>query len=88
MSPALSQIKGTGETPNYAVKVVHFTKPESINSPVNVAFAVGDPTTGESIIQTGEVPSLDLYNWFVENNLLRAKGTAMRTAGTIAMRRA
>ena len=61
--------------------MVHFTKPESINSAVNVAFEVTDPATGENIIQAGEVPSLDLYNWFVENGLLHAKGTAMRTPG-------
>ena len=48
----LSQIqKGTTETSNYAVEVVHFTKPESINNPVNVAFELTDPTTCEGIIQ-------------------------------------
>jgi hypothetical protein len=73
----LSQMKGTSETPNYAVKVVHFTKPESINSPVNVAFEVTDPTTGEGIIQTGEVPSLDLYTWFLgEQSLAQQVGDA------------
>ena len=56
------------------VKLVHFTKQNSPDEPVQVAFSVIDDQGKEEII-TGEVPySYDLFRIFQENgwlNILR-----------------
>jgi len=55
------------------VKLVHFTKQNSPDDPVQVAFAVTDDQGKEEII-TGEVPySYDLFHLFQENNWLNIR---------------
>ena len=55
------------------VKLVHFTKQNSPDEPVQVAFAVTDEQGKEEII-TGEVPyTYDLFHLFQENNWLNLR---------------
>jgi hypothetical protein len=55
------------------VKLVHFTKQNSPDEPVQVAFAVIDDQGKEEII-TGEVPySYDLFHLFQENGWLNIR---------------
>ena len=55
------------------VKLVHFTKQNSPDEPVQVAFAVTDDQGKEEII-TGEVPnSFDLFHLFQENGWLNIR---------------
>jgi hypothetical protein len=55
------------------VKLVHFTKQNSPDEPVQVAFAVTDDQGKEEII-TGEVPySYDLFHLFQENGWLNIR---------------
>jgi hypothetical protein len=55
------------------VKLVHFTKQNSPDEPVQVAFAVTDDQGKEEII-TGEVPnSIDLVHLFQENGWLNIR---------------
>jgi hypothetical protein len=55
------------------VKLVHFTKQNSPDDPVQVAFAVTDDQGKEEII-TGEVPyAYDLFHLFQENNWLNVR---------------
>jgi hypothetical protein len=57
------------------VKLVHFTKQNSPDEPVQVAFAVTDDQGKEEII-TGEVPyTYDLFHLFQENNWLNIRRT-------------
>ena len=74
MTTQLSPIAGkTTQTPNYVVRLVHFTKPESINTPLQVAFEVMEPN-GIPNIQLGECDGIALYNYFRANNLLHKRG--------------
>ena len=55
------------------VKLVHFTKQNSLDEPVQVAFSVTDDQGKEEII-TGEVPySYDLFHLFQENGWLNVR---------------
>jgi hypothetical protein len=55
------------------VKLVHFTKQNSPDEPVQVAFAVIDDQGKEEII-TGEAPySYDLFHLFQENGWLNIR---------------
>ena len=66
--PAQSQEQ---ETLN--VKLVHFTKQNSPDEPVQVAFSVVDDQGKEEII-TGEIPySYDLFRLFQENGWLNIR---------------
>ena len=74
MTTHVSPIAGkTTQTPNYVVRLVHFTKPESINTPLQVAFEVMEPN-GIPNIQLGECDGIALYNYFRANNLLHKRG--------------
>jgi hypothetical protein len=55
------------------VKLVHFTKQNSPDEPVQVAFSVIDEQGKEEII-TGEIPfSYDLFKLLQENNWLNIR---------------
>jgi len=55
------------------VKLVHFTKQNSPDEPVQVAFSVVDDQGKEEII-TGEIPySYDLFRLFQENGWLNIR---------------
>jgi hypothetical protein len=55
------------------VKLVHFTKQNSPDEPVQVAFSVVDDQGKEEII-TGEIPySYDLFRLFQENGWLNVR---------------
>jgi hypothetical protein len=55
------------------VKLVHFTKQNSPDEPIQVAFAVIDDQGREEII-TGELPnSYDLFHVFQENGWLNLR---------------
>ena len=55
------------------VKLVHFTKQNSPDEPVQVAFSVIDEQGREEII-TGEIPySYDLFKLFQENGWLNLR---------------
>ena len=55
------------------VKLVHFTKQNSSDEPVQVAFSVVDDQGKEEII-TGEIPySYDLFRIFQENGWLNIR---------------
>jgi hypothetical protein len=55
------------------VKLVHFTKQNAPDEPVQVAFAVTDDQGKEEII-TGEAPySYDLFHLFQENGWLNIR---------------
>jgi hypothetical protein len=55
------------------VKLVHFTKQNSPDEPVQFAFSVIDDQGKEEII-TGEIPySYDLFKLFQENNWLNLR---------------
>jgi hypothetical protein len=61
------------EQPTLNVKLVHFTKQNSPDEPVQVAFAVTDDQGKEEII-TGEVPySYDLFRVFQESGWLNIR---------------
>jgi hypothetical protein len=63
----------TQEQPTLNVKLVHFTKQNSPDEPVQIAFAVTDDQGKEEII-TGEVPySYDLFHLFQENGWLNIR---------------
>jgi hypothetical protein len=63
----------TQEQNTLNVKLVHFTKQNSPDEPVQVAFAVTDDQGKEEII-TGEVPySYDLFHLFQENGWLNVR---------------
>ena len=55
------------------VKLVHFTKQNSPDEPVQVAFSVTDDQGKEEII-TGEIPyTLDLFRLFQDNGWLNVR---------------
>jgi len=63
----------TQEQTTLNVKLVHFTKQNSPDEPVQLAFAVTDDQGKEEII-TGEVPcSYDLFHLFQENGWLNIR---------------
>jgi hypothetical protein len=63
----------TQEQATLNVKLVHFTKQNSPEDPVQVAFAVTDDQGKEEII-TGEVPyTPDLFRVFQENGWLNVR---------------
>jgi len=67
------------------VKLVHFTKQNSPDEPVQVAFAVTDDQGREEII-TGEIPyTYDLFRLLQENgwlNIRRGVSTIRETRNT------
>ena len=83
MTKHVSPIAGkTTLTPNYVVRLVHFTKPESINTPLQVAFEVMEPN-GIPNIQLGECDGIALYNYFRQNNLLHKRNMAGKAIGQV-----
>ncbi len=55
------------------VKLVHFTKQNSVDEPVQVAFSVMDEQGKEEII-TGEIPyTYELFRLFQENGWLNLR---------------
>jgi hypothetical protein len=70
------------------VKLVHFTKQNSPDEPVQVAFSVIDEQGKEEII-TGEIPySYDLFRLFQEQGWLNIRRTVASIRETRAQRRA
>jgi hypothetical protein len=68
--PTQSQVQ---EQETLNVKLVHFTKQNSPDEPVQVAFSVVDDQGKEEII-TGEIPySYDLFRIFQENGWLNIR---------------
>jgi hypothetical protein len=69
------------------VKLVHFTKQNSPDEPVQVAFSVVDDQGKEEII-TGEVPySYDLFRLFQENGWLNVRRGVSSIRETRSQRR-
>jgi hypothetical protein len=63
----------TQEQETLNVKLVHFTKQNSPDEPVQVAFSVIDEQGKEEII-TGEIPySYDLFRLFQDNGWLNVR---------------
>jgi len=61
------------EQSNLNVKLVHFTKQNSPDEPVQVAFAVTDEQGREEIV-TGEIPSVyELFQLCQENDWLNIR---------------
>lgn len=76
--PAI-QPGATGSAEALNVRLVHFTKANSPEQPVQVAFSVIDDA-GNEMIQTGECYQGQLYNLFQENNwLTKGAGGTLRT---------
>ena len=71
------------------VKLVHFTKQNSPDEPVQVAFSVVDDQGKEEII-TGEIPySYDLFRLLHENGWLNVRrGVSSIREGKMQQRRA
>jgi hypothetical protein len=70
------------------VKLVHFTKQNSPDEPVQVAFAVTDDQGKEEII-TGEVPyTYDLFHLLQENGWLNIRRGVASIRETRSQRRA
>jgi len=70
------------------VKLVHFTKQNSPDEPVQVAFSVIDEQGKEEII-TGEIPySYDLFKLLQENNWLNIRRGVSSIRDTRSQRRA
>jgi hypothetical protein len=69
------------------VKLVHFTKQNSPEEPVQVAFSVIDDQGKEEII-TGEIPySSELFRVFQENGWLNVRRTVSSIRESRAQRR-
>jgi hypothetical protein len=67
------QLQPVQEQPTLNVKLVHFTKQNSPDDAVQVAFAVTDDQGKEEII-TGEIPySYDLFRLLQENGWLNIR---------------
>ena len=76
MSP-LSQSAQQNE--NLNVKLVHSTKQNSPDSPLQLAFSVVDET-GTEQIETAEIPSAtELYQWCQENRYILSSRTQIRS---------
>jgi hypothetical protein len=70
------------------VKLVHFTKQNSPDEPVQVAFSVVDEQGKEEII-TGEIPyTYDLFRLFQEQGWLNIRRSVASIRETRAQRRA
>lgn len=70
------------------VKLVHFTKQNSPDEPVQVAFSVVDEQGREEII-TGEIPySYDMFKLFQENGWLNLRRGVASIRETRTQRRA
>ena len=70
------------------VKLVHFTKQNSSDEPVQVAFAVTDDQGKEEII-TGEIPyTYELFRLLQENNWLNLRRGVSSIRETRPQRRA
>jgi hypothetical protein len=70
------------------VKLIHFTKQNSPDEPVQVAFSVVDDQGKEEII-TGEIPySYDLFRLFQENGWLNVRRGVSSIRETRTHRRA
>jgi hypothetical protein len=70
------------------VKLVHFTKQNSPDEPVQVAFAVTDDQGREEII-TGEIPySYDLFKVFQDQGWLNVRRGVSSIRETRSQRRA
>jgi hypothetical protein len=70
------------------VKLVHFTKQNSPDEPVQVAFSVIDDQGKEEII-TGEIPySYDLFRLLQENGWLNLRRSVSSIRDTRVQRRA
>jgi hypothetical protein len=70
------------------VKLVHFTKQNSPDEPVQVAFSVIDDQGKEEII-TGEIPySYDLFRLLQENGWLNLRRSVSSIRDTRLQRRA
>ena len=70
------------------VKLVHFTKQNSPDEPVQFAFAVTDEQGKEEII-TGEIPyAYDLFKTFQENGWLNLRRGVASIRETRTQRRA
>jgi hypothetical protein len=66
-------VQSSQEQETLNVKLVHFTKQNSSDEPVQVAFSVVDDQGREEII-TGEIPySYDLFRLFQENGWLNIR---------------
>ena len=77
----------TQEPTTLNVKLVHFTKQNSPDEPLQVAFAVIDDQGREEII-TGEVPyTYDLFHLFQENGWLNIRRGVASIRETRASRR-
>src|SRR6476661_7089084 len=71
-----------------SLQLVHFTKQNSPDEPVQVAFSVTDDQGKEEII-TGEVPySYDLFHLFQENGWLNIRRGVASIRESRAQRRA
>ena len=78
----------TPEQETLNVKLVHFTKQNSPDEPVQVAFSVVDDQGKEEII-TGEIPySYDLFRLFQEQGWLNVRRSVASIRETRAQRRA
>jgi hypothetical protein len=76
------------DQPTLNVKLVYFTKQNSPDESVQVAFAVTDDQGKEEII-TGEVPyTYDLFHLFQENNWLNVRRGVASIRETRPQRRA
>jgi hypothetical protein len=70
------------------VKLVHFTKQNSPDEPVQLAFSVVDEQGKEEII-TGEIPyTYDLFRLLQENNWLNLRRGVSSIRESKSMRRA
>lgn len=64
---------------NLNVKLVHSTKQNSPDSPLQLAFSVMDETGNEQI-ETAEIPdAFELYQWCQENRYVLASRTQIRS---------
>ena len=82
------QLQPIQEQSSLNVKLVHFTKQNSPDDPVQVAFAVTDDQGKEEII-TGELPySYDLFRILQENGWLNIRRGVASVRENRAQRRA
>ena len=82
------QLQPVQEQSSLNVKLVHFTRQNSPDDPMQVAFAVTDDQGKEEII-TGEVPySFDLFHVFQENGWLTIRRGVASIRESRAQRRA
>ena len=85
MPPVTIQKNGD---PAYGVKLVHFTRSESINTPTQVAFELTSPDRGQPFIHVAEIDPIELYNWALEKGMLILKTPSMPRQTTTVLKRA